>query len=309
MRFLKKTNVNSWFYLALAQIMVACNIVCTKRLLPETPLLIILTIRFSVSSMLLFSLDIFAAKQIRYIKLLRNLTVKDWFFIFLQAITAGVLFNLLMAKGLECTSANKAGIIASTLPAIIGIFSFLFLKEKFSLKKKVSLLLATVGLFVVSFNQTNVQHESSTFVGDLIIFLSLIPEAGYYVLTKLYDIKTPIFFLSGLLNLINVIILIPITLLQSNFVQISFTSGFFLVLISISSALFYVFWYKGSRESDATECSLATSIMPIVVLFLSWVTLNEVVSFPQIIGVFFVMLSILTAFTQNTENLFRGKTI
>jgi|LakMenEpi03Aug12_release.lakeMendotaPanAssembly.Ray.scaffolds.fasta_scaffold263743_2 drug/metabolite transporter (DMT)-like permease len=297
------TCLNPFIFLILAQTMVGASIVGTKYLITCLPLLSLLAIRFLLASFILFTLHIISIKKDKILNLLADIPSKQWIFILLQALTAGVFFNLLMAKGLHYTHANAAGIIASTLPAMIAMLSFLFLKEKFTARKVVSMLLATVGLLIVSMKDLHTINSRSSLLGDFIVFLALIPEAFYYVLTKAQPIRLPIFFLSGLMNLINGIVLVPITwlTLDLSLFQFSFINCCILMCVSFSSAMFYVFWYRGSSNLDAITCSLSTSIMPIATILIAWIALGELISLIQMIGVLFVILSILFG-TKKSKN-------
>jgi len=104
--------------------MVSTNIVGSKFLVASMPLLFLLTIRFSLATVLLLPLHWVLDKNQKSIKeLCSQLNKRDWLIITLQALFVGVCFNFLMVFGLRFTDANLAGIIASTLPAIIAILA------------------------------------------------------------------------------------------------------------------------------------------------------------------------------------------
>lgn len=128
--------LQGFLFLVLAQIMVGVNIVCAKYILSSVPVLFILTIRFTLATLILFALHwLTPAKKIPLISYFSKLSGKDWFFIIAQGLCAGIFFNFLMLWGLDYTDANVAGIITSALPAIIAIMSWLILGEKISGKK------------------------------------------------------------------------------------------------------------------------------------------------------------------------------
>ena len=202
-------------WLSLAQIMVAVNIVMSKSLLDTIPVLIMMTIRFSIATFVLIPLHWLTPERKQpCLSYFTALNRKDWIFLIAQALSAGVLFNCLMLTGLHATDANVAGIITSALPAMIALFSWLFLKESISFKKLSCILLATMGLLVIAFDKFTTVGKNHSFFGDAIVFIALIPEAGYYILTKIHTSKLPVFLTSSLLNGINALILLPIALLR-----------------------------------------------------------------------------------------------
>lgn len=227
---------------------------------------------------------------------MEKLNKKDWQFIFAEALCAGVLFNFLMLLGLNYTDANVAGIIMSALPALIAVFSFAILKKKLSTKKCFAIALATLGLLVVSTNEFCHAQIKHSILGNLIIFLSLMPEAAYYILSKLHPNKLPIFLVAGLMNGINAILLLPTLVLYSNWqiAHFSLLQWTILGLVSIASGLFYVFWYAGSHKTEGVTASLSTALMPIATVIIAWVTLGEAINMIQLAGMGLVIASIVT---------------
>ncbi|MBS0358277.1 MAG: DMT family transporter, partial [Proteobacteria bacterium] len=221
--------------LILAQLMVSINIVGSKYLLPTIPILLLLTLRFLLSAGLLLPLHWVTKKNSGY-QDLKTLNKKDWLFILAQALSAGVFFNGLMLLGLNYTSANAAGIITSALPAIIAVMSFLILKEYFSKRKSLCVGLATLGLLITSFDQFFGIQENHSLSGDCLIFLSLIPEASYYILSKLHPNRLPIFLISGIVNAINAIVLLPLVIffVSLDAVKISAFGSMILIIVCMT---------------------------------------------------------------------------
>lgn len=275
--------------------MVGINIVGTKYLVPTVPILFILTARFLFAAVVLFLLHWLTDHHRRPVQRhLEKLSKKDWIYLIAQALTAGVLFNCFMILGLRYTNANVAGIITSALPAIIAVMSWVILKEQFSRKKSLCVGLATIGLIIIGMDKLlgGIAHQS--ILGNLLIVLSLIPEAGYYILSKMHSNPLPIFLVSAVINSINALVLLPILLLQMNWHILHLASFDWLVLIiiSIGSALFFVFWYLGSSRVDSVMASLSTAVMPIATVVVAWAALGEVITFMQFMGMALVMASI-----------------
>lgn len=288
-------------YLTLAQIMVALNIVISKSLLASIPILVMMNIRFAIAALVLLPLHFLSPhRHIPWQEYFKQLTRKDWIFLLAQALCAGVLFNFLMLSGLHATDANIAGIITSALPAMIAIFSWIFLKELISYKKILCILLATAGLLVIAFDKFTTVGEEHSFVGDAIILLSLVPEAGYYILTKVHTCKLPIFLTSSLLNAINALLLLPISIAQGwNPLVMSSSHWLIMIVLGISASLFYVFWLFGCKLVDGLMASLSTAIMPIATVLIAWLLLHEDLSIAEGLGLSLVLLSIVVYSRQN----------
>lgn len=293
---MKKGNVlQGIVFLTLAQTMVGINIVASKLLLSSISVLVLLSIRFILATLVLLPLHwTTSASQYPIKEHFSKLDGRDWGFILAQALSAGVLFNCLMLTGLNYTDANVAGIITSALPAIIAIMSWLILGEKISAQKALCVVFATAGLVIIAYDKLNGIGYSHSFLGDFIVLLSLLPEAAYYVLCKFYTNKLPIFLTSALLNGVNAILLLPaLFLVHWSPSDMSITSGLILFIIGLSSGLFYVFWFMGSQRVDGIMGSLSTAIMPVATVILAWVILSEQLTLLECIGMGLVLLSIV----------------
>lgn len=287
--------VRGMLSLITAQIMVGINIVILKQLLPIISPLMLLEMRFLIATLILLPLHwCTAARNISLGDHFSTLTRKDWSFILIQALCAGSIFNYLILLGLHYTDANVAGIITSALPAIVAIVSCILLREKITSKKILCILLATIGLVIIAsekFHKIGISHSC---FGDVIILIGLLPEATYYVLSKIHPNRLPLFLVSSLLNGINAILLLVILFfVRSSFPIISLHNWVVLFILGLSSALFYVFWFMGCQRLDTMLTSLSTAAMPIATVIIAWMVLGERLSMVQATGMGFVIFSVL----------------
>ncbi len=254
----------------------------------------LLTMRFTLATLTLLPLHwLSPAKKFPLSHYFSKLTHRDWLFIFAQALSAGVFFNCLMLLGLHYTDANVAGIITSSLPAIIALMSWLVLKEKIAGKQSFCILFATIGLIIIAYEKLRGTHTAHSFLGDFIILLSLLPEAAYYVLCKVHPNRLPVFITSVLMNGINALLLLPVGVYSYlNTSSLDINTWLIMLILGLSSGLFYVFWYFGCQSVDGVMASLSTAIMPIATVLLAWIILGEQLTALQSLGMGLVLLSI-----------------
>jgi drug/metabolite transporter (DMT)-like permease len=287
--FLNK-NID-YMSLMLAQLMVGINIVGSKYLLQYFPIIFIVLMRFSMASVFLLIMHWFIPSKSK-VKL-RDLNRRDWTYITVQAVCAGVLFNLLLMLGLNYTEASVAGIITSALPAIIAILSVLFLKERLTMFSILCIGFAILGLLIMNINNFS-QSDMNNIIGDLIILLSLIPEATYYLLAKIYVSKLPLFLIATLMNAINVpFLIIAYALIHQGEFHFSPFNLFILVSVGLASGFFYVFWFWGCKNIKGSVAGLFTAFMPVMTLLIAWICLGETISLVQFCGMLLVMLSVI----------------
>lgn len=120
-----------YLLLALAQASFAVTVVSCKYLFESMPMFLVTGGRFLISTIMLFI--IFKMRKGTFHAPSHpegRLTKKDWTLLILQGVLIAFLFNMLFAWGLQYASATSAGIISSTLPAIIALSAVWLLKER-----------------------------------------------------------------------------------------------------------------------------------------------------------------------------------
>lgn len=281
--------------LVLAQAMVGVNIVSSKYLLSFAPVWFLLMMRFALAAVILWPLHwLSPARSQPLATYFSQVTRREWGFILAQALSAGVLFNFLMLLGLNYTDANVAGIITSTLPAIIAAMSWLMLGEHMSGKKSLCIFFATAGLVLIAYDKFQGLGAQHFWGGDLLILCSLLPEASYYILCKLHPNRLPVFLISSLMNAINAVLLgIVCFWMPMQGFAIGGKEAIILLMLGLSSGLFYVFWFWGCQCVDGMMASLSTAIMPVATVLLAWLFLGELLTLWQFLGMGLVMFSIM----------------
>jgi drug/metabolite transporter (DMT)-like permease len=125
--------------------------------------------------------------------------------------------------------------------------------------------------------------------------MALVPETAYYLLSKAYQFELPILVFAGLLNSINVLSLLPLILITEPnfFLHIDTMSFEVLFGTGVASALFYIFWSQGIKEISATRAGMLTALCPLMTLVIAALFLGETINVYQMIGMFFVIASVL----------------
>jgi len=290
-----KTNfLQGMLFLIFAQILVGVNIVSSKSVLSSISVLFLISVRFTLAAIILLPLHwLTPAKKLPISYYFSQLKRRDWLFILAQALTAGMFFNFLILWGLNYTDANVAGIITSALPAIIAVMSWIILGEKISGKKTICVGFATLGLVIIACDKVIGSKVNHSFLGDALVLASLLPEATYYILTKMHVNSLPVFLISSLLNAINAfILLICLAFNPFDASNIPVLDWGILLMQGFLTGFFYVFWYFGCQKVDGVMASLSTAVMPLATVLLAWMFLGEQLTLAQGIGMGMVLLSI-----------------
>ena len=288
----------SIIFVLLAQLITGINITGSKYIIESIPILILVESRFIIGALFLVLIFPLASreKQKKELQAVKVLNKKQWFVLVAQALGGGALFNLIMMAGVQFTSASMAGVITSTLPATVIIFMFLILGIRLTRLKIICVTLAVLGLFVININgMVQPQITSLNLLGDFIILIAMVPEAMYYVFAKALPLNIKPLTGSILINTINALVLAPFMFFThyDSIEHINFLQWLIILLLGVTSGLFYLFWSKGCEYLEASTTGMMTALMPIFTLILSWIFLSEILTLVQGLAMLLIIVSII----------------
>lgn len=293
---MRRSLMIGYLALALAQAGISINVVTSKYLLTLMPMFMLLASRFFVSSVIL-ALTL-KATNTRILDPQHpdgKLSSTDWTFAALQGFFAAFLFNLFFVWGLQHTTATAAGIVGSSLPAIIALCAVWMLKERLNWPKVIALVLAMLGILIINLDHfegsINLEH---TYFGDFLVFLAMIPEAMYSILSrKLAGRVTPL-GASFVANVVGFLTLFPCCLLTGSFdlTIYSWWEWSLVMVAGISSLIFFWAWAWGLSFIPASTGGIFGGVMPVVTTLLAIIFLNESLSWYDIFGMVLVVSSI-----------------
>ncbi len=290
----------AYFQLALSMALVGGNIAVGKFIVQEVPVFLFSEIRFFIA--LIFLIPLLKWKGQENI----NYTQSNLSYLFLQAFFGVFLFSILMLYGVKLTTATSAGIITSTIPAAIGILSFVFLKEKLSMKQVVSISLAVIGILLTTFQGISTR-EGSTLLGNILVIGAVISEALFTIYAKkLAGVLTPLQMAVGV-NFIGLLLFFPFAVnevLRYSFSNINNVTWIMIIYYAITaSVLSFILWYRGVEKVNANVAGLYTGVMPIAATIVSGVFLDEYFGFKHLLG----MICVLGAIYLGTKESIKQK--
>lgn len=193
-----------------------------------------------------------------------------------------------MTLGLKYTSASNAGFIISLSVVFIPIFSYFISKEKISYKNFLFILFSTLGIYLIS-----IQESLTIQYGDFLCLICAILFALHVSLTGSFSKKyNPITL--GVLQFgftsIYSLFLLNITPYQPINFNIKFIYS--LILLSIfSTTLGYIFQLIAQRHVNATTTAVILSLEPVFSVIFAYFILFETMNLNQIIGAFILLTS------------------
>ncbi len=211
---------------------------------------------------------------------------KDWLIIFLVGLIGNTISIVTQEMGTMFSTAQMGAIITSTTPAFMVIFARFILKEKITMKKCLSILLATAGVFMIVGNG---QVDKTQQLGGFFLLIAALTWALMSVLIKKVPAHYSQIVITTYSSLIAVILLTPLVLPRLNNLDLSSVlqptiSGGLLYLGIVSTAGGFFLWNKGLQLMNASSGGLFFFFQPIVGTFLGWLLLGETIGVSFWIG-------------------------
>lgn len=285
--------------LALAQVTISVNVVTSKVLLESMPMFVLLAGRFGLCSLLLGIILFLSRTSLACPTHPEGkLTPNDWWLAILSGLSAAFLFNFFFGWGLKHTTATAAGIVGSTLPAIVALLAVWLLKEKLSTMKLFALILAIAGVLVINLEDPKgIANNAHTYFGDFLIFLAMIPEAWYSILSrKLAGRVTPL-GAAFIATAVGFLALLPFAVFTSNaalnLAGYSFLELLLLSVSAMSSLLFFCAWGWALSFIPASTAGIFGGVMPVATSVFAIFFLKETFHWNDGIGMLLVFASIV----------------
>jgi drug/metabolite transporter (DMT)-like permease len=293
--------MRAYLALILAMIMIGGNIPLGKLITETIPPTSFAILRFISSTLVLIPL---AMMEPGALQSLSRLNVRQWLEITCLSLFGAVLFTTFMLVGVQYTPAINAGIISSSLPAVIAVLSFLILREYISARTAGSITLAVLGIAILNLSDpsghessaTTTSGQSAIWFGNSLIFAAICSEALFAVLSRRYAAIIPVWTLSLLVHALAIPLTIPLLVMMDGGLQVPSASlsfwgiaGYYILSASLLS--FYL-WCYGIRSVPASTAGVFTALVPVTSLLIAILALGETLSWLQVAGLSFIFLSL-----------------
>jgi drug/metabolite transporter (DMT)-like permease len=236
--------------------------------------------------------------------------LKHDFWRFLLLSVAGILPpSLLLAWGIERSTAANASILSMTIPVLMTLMGVFMLGEKMTYPRVFSLFLGVAGTLLISTD--DLRHASfkpALLIGNLVIFLAGLGSAFYNayskeLLTRYSELELLVYsdalgaLCCGLVSLLSE----RSSLFGLTHYPLSAWLSL-LVLGTLSWGLAMVLWMKVLAQLDLVQVSVSVYLLPVFGVMLSILTLHERLRPQQVVGGVLVIIGTvaLTVFDKAT---------
>ncbi|MES2400868.1 MAG: DMT family transporter [Pseudomonadota bacterium] len=216
--------------------------------------------------------------------------------LFLESFLGNFLFSICMLFGVSMTSAVAAGVIMASIPAAVALLSWLFLRERITLRTGLALACAVAGIGLVSLSKQDAAQQVATtllqgpatknaWLGNLLLVGAVMCEAAYAVIgKKLTGVLSPK-RITALINLWGFALVTPLGMWVAwrfDFASITHSSWLLLLFYSLAASVWTVWlWMTGLKTVPASQAGVFTVFLPISAAAVGVLILGETVTSAQ----------------------------
>jgi drug/metabolite transporter (DMT)-like permease len=226
--------------------------------------------------------------------------------VFLESFLGNFMFSICMLFGVSMTSAVSAGVIMASIPAVVAVSSWLFLRERITARIAGAIACAAVGIGLLAFTPTHapanaaaVPHSAMPWLGNLLVFCAVLCEAAYAVIGKSLTGRLGPKRISSLINLWGFVLSMPFGIwlaLRFDFSSVHTGIWALLVVYALAASIWTVWlWMTGLRHVPASQAGVFTVMLPVSAAAVGVVVLGESLSLTQLTAFGMALLGVLLA--------------
>ena len=285
--------------LALSMALVGSYVALSKPLAAAIPVFLLAWLRFGIG----------AAAMLPWLRKPAGeppLTPRTRRLLFLESFLGNFLFSICMLFGVSLTSAVSAGVIMASIPAVVALTSWLFLRERITLRIWIAIACAALGIGLLAFApapaQTHPGRDASAplpWLGNLLVFCAVLCESAYAVIGKSLTGRLGPKRISSLINLWGFVLSTPLGIwfaLRFDFGAVSLGLWGLLVVYALAASIWTVWlWMTGLKGVPASQAGVFTVMLPVSAAVVGVLVLGESLSMLQVCAFALALLGVVLA--------------
>jgi drug/metabolite transporter (DMT)-like permease len=266
------------------------SFVSTKAVLDKLDPYTLLVLRFGIGALFLLVLLVLKRYPL-------NIPLKYIPHLIVLGILGVFVHQVIQAAALLTINASAAGWIISFSPVFTVILSVFFLHEKMTVLKASGMIVAIIGVLLVTTASNQQSFQPSINVGYLLMILSTLNWAIYSVLLKRLHIQLPSLVVTFYMCLIGFILTTPFLVRSKGWeIMPSLTSvewAHLLFLGVFVSGVAYWYWAKALEVLDASQVSVFLYLEPVATLITAILLLQEKIIPVSILGGVIIIMGVI----------------
>lgn len=269
--------------LALSMSLVGSYVALSKPLVAIFPVFLLAWLRFGIGGVFMLHWLKKPAGEAPMTRQTRQL-------VFLESFLGNFLFSICMLYGVSLSSAVAAGVIMAAIPAVVAVLSWVFLRERISLRVWLAVACAVLGIALVSLSKTELPApapygleanlaSNTAWLGNLLLLGAVFCEAAYAVIGKKLTGALGAKRITALINLWGFVLVTPIGLWLAwgfDFAAVAPGSWLLLLFYALAASVWTVWlWMTGLQGVPASSAGVFTVMLPISAALVGVLVLGE----------------------------------
>ena len=198
-------------------------------------------------------------------------------------------YNFLFLSGIKLIDASRGSVIMSTVPMVVGIFSYVVFKEKINFIRSLGIVLSIIGASVViTKGKLGVLFSQGIGKGEIDLIVCVFCATAYALFSKqVLDKVSPLMTMTYITGVGAILSFVPAVIeIQHTPVQF-FSHGFLFCLFYLAlgpSVIAVIFYYEAISSVGATRASQYMNLMPVFAVALAFIFLGEHPSSSLLVG-------------------------
>jgi drug/metabolite transporter (DMT)-like permease len=219
--------------------------------------------------------------------------IKEWKTLTVMAILGVVIYTMIVYEALNYTSSTNAALVNALNPAVIAIFTVIFLKERISKQQVLGIGVSLVGVFIVLTKGNLWQIFQMEYnKGDLLMIAAILLWTIYSIIGKQFK-RIPPITATAASAVIATILMAPFAIYQGiDITALSPMAWTGIIYITIfPSVCSFIFWNIGVKELGANRTAIFLNLIPVFTAIISFALGNRITT-AQILGGLLVFVGV-----------------
>ncbi|WP_456318178.1 DMT family transporter [Priestia megaterium] len=266
------------------------SFVSTKAVLDKLDPYTLLVLRFGIGALFLLVLLVLKRYPL-------NIPLKYIPHLIVLGILGVFVHQVIQATALLTINASSAGWIISFSPVFTLILSVFFLHEKMTVLKASGMIVAIIGVLLVTTSSNQQSFQLPINVGYLLMILSTLNWAIYSVLLKRLHIQVPSLVVTFYMCLIGFTLTTPFLVRNRGWEIMPFLTSVewahLLFLGVFVSGVAYWYWAKALEVLEASQVSVFLYLEPVATLITAILLLQEKIIPVTILGGIIIIMGVI----------------
>lgn len=267
----------AYLCLALSMSLVGSYVALSKPLVAAIPVFLLAWLRFGIGGL----------AMLHWLRKPPNepaLAPRTRRLLFLESFLGNFLFSICMLFGVSMTSAVSAGVIMASIPAVVALLSWTFLRERIAPRTWGAIALAGLGIAMLALAKPAAHGAAAAaapnaLLGNLLVFGAVLCEAAYAVIGKTLTGTLGPKRITSLINLWGFALVTPFGLYAAaSFDFAAVPRGIWLLLLfySLAASVWTVWlWMTGLKVVPAAQGGVFTVMLPVSAALVGVLVLGE----------------------------------